>query len=105
MEVVEYVTIGGRRPYVEWVRQLEDKRGAAIIRNRIGRLRQGHFGDRRNVGNGVWELRIFFGPGYRVYGIQDGEQIVILLCGGDKDSQSQDIEKAKEYASDYWRRK
>ena len=83
----------------------KDKLGAAIIRNRVRRLRQGHFGDHRNVGDGVWELRIFFGPGYRVYYLLDGECLVILLCGGDKDSQDKNIGMAKHFAADYWRRK
>ena len=105
MEVLEYQTTTGRRPYVEWVRQLKDKPTEAIIRSRIKRLRQDNFGDHRSVGSGVWEMRIFFGPGYRVYYLMDGWHLVILLCGGDKDSQMRDIVMAKDFAADYWRRK
>ena len=105
MEVFEYQTSSGRRPYLEWIRQLKDRQGVFVIRNRIKRLRLGQFGDHRSVGNGVSELRIFFGPGYRVYYLMDGERLIILLSGGDKESQSRDIEKAKEFAMDYWRRK
>src|ERR1019366_8273050 len=103
MEVIEYQTSAERKPYVEWIRDLKDRQGVAVIRNRIKRLRMGQFGDRRSVGGGVWELRIFFGPGYRIYYILDGERLVILLSGGDKDSQFRDIDKAKLFAADYWR--
>jgi putative addiction module killer protein len=105
MEVIEYQTSSGRRPYLEWLERLRDSQGQAQIWNRIKRVRQGHLGDYRSVGNGVWELRIFSGPGYRVYFMRDGERLIILLCGGDKDSQTHDIQRAKTYAFDYWRRK
>ena len=105
MDVLEYQTSGGRRPYVEWIRRLKDRQGVAIIRNRIKRIRLGHFGSHRSLGGSVWELKIFFGPGYRVYYLLDGEQLVLLLCGGDKDSQVRDIEVAKQFAADYWTRK
>jgi putative addiction module killer protein len=105
MEIFEYQTSSGRRPYLEWIRQLKDRQGAAVIRNRINRLRLGQFGDHRSIGDGVWELRLFSGPGYRIYYLMDGRQIVILLFGGDKDSQSRDIVKVKEFSVDYWRRK
>ena len=105
MEVLEYQTATGRKPYVEWIRRLKDRQGVGIIRNRIKRLRLGQFGDHRSVGYGVLELRIFFGPGYRVYCLRDGEHFVVLLCGGDKGSQFRDIEAARLFAADYWRRK
>ncbi|OGR91230.1 MAG: hypothetical protein A2992_03445 [Elusimicrobia bacterium RIFCSPLOWO2_01_FULL_59_12] len=68
-------------------------------------MESGNFGVTRSVGEGVTELKIDFGPGCRVYYLRDGEQIVVLLCGGIKDAQSKDIAKAKTYAADYWRRK
>jgi len=105
MEVIEYQDSTERKPYVKWIRELKDRQGVAVIRNHIKRLRMGHFGDHRSVGDGVWELRIFFGPGYRIYYLLDGERLVVLLCGGDKDSQHRDIDKAKLFAADYWRRK
>ncbi len=105
MEILEYQTENGRRPYVEWIRGLKDRHGAAVIRNRLKRIRLGQFGDHRSVGAGVWELRIFFGPGYRIYYLLDGNQVVVLLCGGDKDSQVPDISVARLFANDYWRRK
>jgi len=75
----------------------------ALIRKRLNRVRMGNLGDCRSVGDGVKELRIAFGPGYRVYFGEDGETIVVLLCGGDKSSQEADIRRAKEYWIDYWR--
>ena len=74
---------------------LRDLRAIAKIDARIGRLRAGHFGDARSVGDAVRELRVDHGPGYRVYFTRSGDKIVILLCGGDKDSQSKDIKRAK----------
>lgn len=68
---------------------------------RINRLRLGNFGDHKVVGDGVFELRIDYGPGYRVYFARDGAEIVILLIGGDKRTQDRDIETAKEYWADY----
>lgn len=71
------------------------------IRQRIARVRLGNFGDTRSVGEGVQELRIHFGPGYRVYLGREGEAIVILLCGGDKGAQERDIERAQVYWRDH----
>ena len=71
------------------------------VRTRINRLRLGNFGDHQPVGDGVCELRIDYGPGYRVYYGRDGAEIVILLIGGDKRTQDRDIETAKEYWADY----
>ena len=105
MNVLEYQTANGQRPYQGWIRNLKDRQGVEIIHVRMARLRLGMFGDHRYVADGVWELRIFFGPGYRIYYLLDGDDLVILLCGGDKDSQNQDIDKAKTFAADYWRRK
>lgn len=71
----------------------------------IARVRSGNFGDSKSVGFGVIELRIPYGPGYRVYFGRDGASLVVLLCGGDKSTQSKDIENAKKYWSDYQERK
>lgn len=85
--------------FIEWVAALRDKKGAALIARRLRALElEGHFGDSKQVAKGVIEMRIHFGPGYRVYLAQRGKQIIVLLCGGDKRSQERDIEKAIELA-------
>lgn len=101
-ELVEYLTESGRSPFAEWLDGLRDRQGRAIIRKRLNRLRLGSLGDVRPVGGGIMELKIHFGPGYRVYFAEDGETLVVLLCGGDKSSQADDIRKASEYWVDYW---
>ena len=82
--------------YAKWETGLRDKKARAFIAARLTRLSRGLIGDVRMVGNGVSELRIHYGPGYRVYFHQQGEEIIILLCGGDKDSQTRDIRRAKQ---------
>jgi putative addiction module killer protein len=75
--------------------------GRKRILARIARLEQGNYGDCESVGEGVSELRLFFGPGYRVYFGEDANSVVVLLCGGDKGSQNQDIKQAKVYWQEY----
>ena len=84
--------------FADWLNDLRDRRAKARIQARIDRLERGHFGDVTSVGEGVSELRIFYGPGYRVYFVQRGTVVVILLSGGDKSTQDSDIVKAKELA-------
>ena len=84
--------------YKNWFLTLKDKRAKARIDVRIKRVSLGNFGDVEPVGNGVSELRIDYGAGYRVYFVKRGNIIVILLCGGDKSTQSKDIQKARELA-------
>lgn len=84
--------------FAAWLDGLRDRQGKARIVKRLMRLEEGNFGDHASVGEGVVELRFHFGPGYRVYYVQRGEALIILLAGGDKDSQARDIEKAKELA-------
>lgn len=91
-------------PFNEWLYSLRDNKGVQIILSRIDRLAAGNSGDCKAVGLGVLELRIHFGPGYRVYFANQPAQLVILLSGGDKSSQIQDIMKAHEYWMDYKRR-
>jgi len=92
-----YVTDSGRKPFKEWLEDLRDVHGRAKIRIRLDRARLGNLGDNRSVGEGVHELRIKCGPGYRVYyGLEDG-RLILLLLGGDKSSQVKDITKAKEF--------
>ena len=85
--------------YAEWIDNLRDQQGRARILVRVERLASGNPGDVRPVGGGVSELRIHFGPGYRVYFTQRGQDIVILLAGGDKSSQPKDIQTALQLAN------
>lgn len=82
----------------EWFDSLRDTQGKARINARLRRVELGNFGDAEPVGENVSELRFFFGPGYRVYFIQEGDEIIVLLAGGDKSSQQKDIDKAIELA-------
>ncbi|MCK5354447.1 MAG: type II toxin-antitoxin system RelE/ParE family toxin [Methyloprofundus sp.] len=84
--------------FANWFNALRDKRAKARIQARIDRLEAGHFGDVAPVGEGISELRIFYGPGYRVYFVKQGLAVVILISGGDKSTQNSDIIKAKELA-------
>lgn len=103
-ELQIYVTEEGREPFSEWLTSLRDYKARAKIRVRLDRVRLGNFGDCHGVGDGVQELRIDYGPGYRVYFGQEGSTIVLLLCGGDKSTQTKDIETAKQYWITYRRR-
>ena len=97
-----YRTPDGREPFMEWLRQLRDVKARARIRNRIARIEEfGAFGDSEPVGEGVFELRFFFGPGYRVYYGQTGQTIILLLCGGDKQTQDRGIRRAKRLFNEY----
>jgi putative addiction module killer protein len=93
----------GRCPFEEWLESMRDRVGRAKIRARIARARTGNLGKCDPVGGGVFELKIDFGPGYRVYFGEVGDAIIILLCGGDKSSQRKDIKAAQNYWADYWR--
>ncbi len=92
--VIIYQDDKGKEPFTEWLKGLRDQKGRRTILKRIGRLENGLYGDCQPVGEGVSELRIFFGPGYRVYFGEDQGYIVVLLCGGDKDSQDRDTNTA-----------
>ena len=84
--------------FEKWFGGLKDYRASARIRQRLARLEQGHFGDAKPVGDSVSEMRIDYGPGYRVYFMRSGAVVVVLLCGGHKGSQGRDIEEAKRIA-------
>lgn len=101
MEIFKYQIDDEKIPLDEWLEALRDKRAKARIQTRIDRLSLGLFGDWKSVGEGVFELRISEGKGYRVYYGKEGETIVILLCGGDKSSQTKDIKQAKIYWKDF----
>lgn len=103
-EIDYFTTESGKKPFKEWLDGLKDVTGRAKIRVRIDRVRLGNLGDNRTVGEGVRELRIDYGPGYRAYFGIDGDRLVLLLLGGDKSSQEKDIAKSKEYWRDHQRR-
>lgn len=100
-EIRTYETKTGERPFSEWLSYLKDFKAKVKIRLRLDRLAMGNFGDCESVGNGVSELKIYFGPGYRVYFGKIGKTCILLLMGGSKSGQQNDIEKAKEYFEDY----
>lgn len=102
-EVLIYETADSKCPFEDWLIKLKDVVARATIRKRINRVRMGNLGKNRSLGDGVWELKVDFGPGYRVYYGEDGPTVVVLLCGGDKGSQDRDIAKAKDYWRDYSR--
>ena len=100
-EIREYRTRDGRRPLSEWIAALRDRSARMRVLARIDRLSIGLRGDWKPVGQGVFELRIDYGPGYRIYCAAWGNELVILLCGSDKRKQTQDIETAHAYWQDF----
>lgn len=94
MDVREYLTADGRNPYREWLDAL-DATPRARIQARVLRFSVGNLGDHKSVGGGVWEGRVMFGPGYRIYFGKDGAQLVLLLLGGDKSTQTADVIRAQ----------
>ena len=99
--VIVYADENGKEPFTDWLYGLRDIMGGKRILARVARLEQGNYGDCEPVGEDVSELRLFFGPGYRVYFGEDESNLVVLLCGGDKGSQNQDIRAAKAYWKEY----
>ena len=104
IEIRHYVSRAGKDVFDDWLSKLADARSQAKIATRIDRLAAGNFGDCKPLRQGVCELRIDWGPGYRVYYAVVGKVCVLLLCGGDKRKQSTDIDRAIEYLSDYQER-
>lgn len=92
-----YTTLTGKVPFLDWLHRLKDSNTRLRIRRRIDRLEIGQFGDCEPVGEGISELRLFFGSGYRIYFAEYDNTIIILLCAGDKASQKKDIKTAKIY--------
>lgn len=105
MRIEHYLTAGGKDHIHLWLAAMRDVRGKVAIVRRIGRIEKGNFGDHKFCREGVWELRIDSGPGYRVYYGLDGNTLVLLLCGGDKGSQRQDIDNAVAFFNEYMTRK
>ena len=104
IEIRRYLTAAGHDVFGEWLAELNDVKARARIAVRIDRLASGNFGDAKSIGGGLRELRIDFGPGYRVYYGMTGTAVVLLLCGGDKRKQSSDIKRARAYWKDYEKR-
>jgi len=99
-----YETDDGKKPYQIWLGRLKDKMIIARIMNRLERIKEENFGDTKSVGKGVHELRFHFGSGYRIYYGLDGENLIILLIGGDKSDQERDIKFAHQYWEKYLKR-
>ena len=101
IEIRHYVNRAGKDVFDDWLTHLADARTQAKVATRINRLAAGNVGDCKSLRRGVYELRVDWGPGYRVYYAMVGRQCVLLLCGGDKRKQAADIERALEYLQDY----
>ena len=104
VKVSEYIDERGKSPYAEWHNRL-DARAAAKVSTALYRLEQGNFSNTKGVGGGIFEYKLDFGPGYRIYFGKDGERVVIILGGGTKKRQQRDINAAKAYWQDYKARK
>jgi putative addiction module killer protein len=100
-ELHNYQTSTGRVPFESWIESLHDTRTADAMVARLARIRAGNLGDTRRLGAGVYELRFFFGPGYRIYFARPSRFTLLLLTCGAKASQRADIEKAKAWYADY----
>lgn len=100
----EYINDKGNSPYADWLGGLKDAKAKAKIMIRVDRMELGLFGDVEPIGEGLSELRLDYGPGYRVYYGREGNKVYLLLCGGDKSTQSKDIKLAKKYWQDHKRR-
>lgn len=103
LKVVVYRTEAGVDAFDEYVDSLKDRSAASKIRVRVTRAKFGNFGDHKSIGHGIIELRINFGPGYRVYVGLHGSELIVLLCAGDKSTQAKDIKNAISYWADYKR--
>ncbi len=101
MEIRRYLSVSGRDIFGEWLAGLKDIRTRAKIVARIDRLTAGNFGDSKALRDGLFELRVNWGPGFRVYYALVGKACVLLLCGGDKSKQLSDIKRALELLKDY----
>ena len=103
-EIEYYLTERDQKPFKDWLDGLRDVKARAKVRVRLDRARLGNLGDRKELGNGVWEMRIDHGPGYRVYFGLEGNRVILLLLGGDKSTQQSYIALAKRYWRDHQQR-
>lgn len=104
MEIRHYLTVSGRDIYQAWLDDLKDVRARVAIQRRVDRLTAGNYGDHKFCRDGISELRIDVGAGYRVYYARAGRTILLIVCGGDKRTQAADIERAVKCWDDYQRR-
>ena len=105
IQINEYLDEKGNSPYRKWLSGLRDKKAKAIIGLQVDKMGIGLLGDPQPIGEGLSELRIHYGPGYRVYYGRESKKEYLLLCGGDKSTQKKDISRAKYYWADYQERK
>ena len=96
-----YKSLNGKTPFIDWLNKLVDQRAKQKIQATLDRATLGNLGKMRSLGEGVHELKITYGPGYRIYFGREDSELIILLCGGDKSTQYEDIKKAKTYWQDY----
>ena len=108
LKVDAYRTSSGREPFTEWLASIRDKTTRGRIEKRMDRVEDGNMGDYKRLGTNLYELRLDFGPGYRiyfsVYVSESDSKTILILCAGDKSSQTRDIERAKEYSLNVKRR-
>lgn len=104
LTINEYTDAQGNSPYARWLNRLRDARARAKVILQVDKMELGLFGDSEPIGEGLSELRIHYGPGYRVYYGKESNRVYLLLCGGDKSTQSKDIRNAKAYWQDHKRR-
>ena len=104
MEIRHYLTASGRDFYQAWLDDRKDMRARVAIQRRVDRLAAGNYGDHKFCRDGIWELRIDIGAGYRVYYARAGRTLLLIVCGGDKRTQAADIERAVKCWDDYQRR-
>lgn len=96
-----YCATNGKKPFIVWLESLKDSKNRYRIKERLDRIALGNMGDCKALKNGVFELRLDFGSGYRIYFGEENHKIIVLLCGGDKSTQEKDIKKAVKYWEDY----
>ncbi len=104
MKIRIYTDTEGKAPFEDWLHDLKDIQARAKIRARLARVEAGNFGDCKALRAGVQELKLDYGPGYRVYLSRQGDEIVLLLCGSDKSDQDRAIKQAIEYLEDWKKR-
>jgi putative addiction module killer protein len=104
LRIRHYLDENGQDVLIVWLKAVHDRKAVTRIIWRLDRVREGNFGDHKSLGNGIWELRIHYGPGYRIYYSLYGKTIVLLFCAGEKSSQVEDVARAKACKEDYERR-